>query len=121
MFELFDSLINKRDYFKAGSVLSSLGSMFTNKIDPVLPGGFQNAQVQIVSLDKVLHVFLVLDTPEDWWAAPGDTLPTQDYEGFKMLCKNLELPPVWDTEQYNRVISIHFLYLHNAQPALLVA
>lgn len=107
MFELFENLIRKQDYFGAGTILSLLGSMLAPPKDPK-PPGFYNSQVRVIPGEGCLHVFVVCDDRKTFDDLPGSEPSYTDNDSVRLYSKVLDLAPV--THRVRDVITIHIIY-----------
>lgn len=107
MFELFENLIRKQDYFGAGTILSLVGSMLAPPQDPK-PPGFYNSQVRVIPGEGCLHVFVLCDDRKTFDDLPGSEATFSDSEDVRLYSKVLDLTPV--THRVRDVITVHIIY-----------
>ncbi len=119
MFEQLENLLNQRNYGAAAAVLGFFGKVLRPRAQNAAMD-FSGAQVRVLPLKNMVHVFIVVDQHQEWWNCPGHLEVTKNEGDLRLLEKSIELPPHLDAE-YSRHIRLHFIHVQDDAHCALMA
>ena len=108
MFEQLENLLHTGSYLAAGRILTPIGRMTLPSPKPA-PEGFKNAQVRVIPMNDVLHVFVSVDRLKDFYDLPGAVPCVEDMGTVDLHSKWMHLAET-DSERYARGVMLHFLH-----------